>query len=224
MKKLANYLFVLTLVVLFAVCPLNSASAQTGAYFGIWGGYTISPDADYKNKEVSELDGNLDVQETGVFGVKFGFTPPQAKFLAFEFEFSYLNPDIDRSILFKDAVGDYIALDNADAEMANFMFNIIGKYPDGKFHPYLGAGIGFSSVDVSGRFVANIDGVDVLSESDSDSDTSFAWQLLAGLEIDFTNNLSLDVGYRYFVTEPEFETAEIDFSTSMITAGLKFKF
>ena len=32
MKKPANYLFVFSLALIFAVCPLKSASAQTGLY------------------------------------------------------------------------------------------------------------------------------------------------------------------------------------------------
>jgi spermidine/putrescine-binding protein len=43
MKKVANYLFIFTVAILFAVCPLKSASAQVGVYIGIWGGYTIRP-------------------------------------------------------------------------------------------------------------------------------------------------------------------------------------
>jgi opacity protein-like surface antigen len=63
--------------------------------------------------------------------------------------------------------------------------------------------------------------------------TSFAWQLLTGVEFDITNNLSVDIGYRYFSTEIEFENntvidfendSKIDFTTSMITLGLKFLF
>jgi opacity protein-like surface antigen len=46
---------------------------------------------------------------------------------------------------------------------------------------------------------------DVTSSASVGKDhTSFSWQLLTGVEIDITNNLSVDIGYRYFATEIEF--------------------
>ena len=233
MKKVANYLFIFTLAILFAVCPLKSASAQVGGYIGVWGGYTISPDAssgdyyddwDYYNRF------DLDIQEAWVLGVKVGYTPPQLKYFSFEFEYSYLNPDIKRSVL--DRYGpDYIAVEG-DVKLNNFMFNAIAKYPQGRFHPYIGAGLGFSYSDMSATATQRISGV-TSSASVGKDYTSFAWQLLTGVEIDIINNLSVDIGYRYFATEIEFENAteiefkndtKIDFTTSMITLGLKFLF
>ena len=230
MKKVANYLFIFTLAILFAVCPLKSASAQIGGYIGVWGGYTISPDASsgdsYDHNYYNNYD--LDIQETWGVGVKVGYTPPQLKYFSFEFEYSYLNPDIKRSVL--DRYGpDYAAVEG-DVKLNNFMFNTIVKYPQGRFHPYVGAGIGCSYTDMSAT--ATQSGV-INSASVGKDYTSFAWQLLTGVEIDIINNLSVDIGYRYFSTEIEFgnnieidfeNDTKIDFTTSMITLGLKFLF
>lgn len=104
------------------------------------------------------------------------------------------------------------------------MFNIIAKIPVGIIHPYWGAGLGFSNHEISAKYTEGIGGKD---------NTSFAWQLLTGVEIDLAYNLAVDIGYRYFVTELEFENnieseyknyTEVDFTTSMITFGLKFFF
>ena len=104
------------------------------------------------------------------------------------------------------------------------MFNIIAKIPRGIIHPYWGAGFGFSHYEMS------VKATEVIGEKD---DTSFAWQLLTGVEIDLTSNLVMDIGYRYFVTELKFENnieaedknyEDVDFTTSMITLGLKFFF
>jgi hypothetical protein len=67
MKKVANYLFIFILVILFAVCSSKSASAQIGGYIGVWGGYTISPDAssrDNYNRNYFYNSFDLDIQET----------------------------------------------------------------------------------------------------------------------------------------------------------------
>ena len=231
MKKVANYLFIFTLAILFAVCPLKSASAQVGGYIGVWGGYTISPDAssgdyyddwDYYNRF------DLDIQEAWVLGVKVGYTPPQLKYFSFEFEYSYLDPDINRSVLGQNRTG-LVAVEG-DVKLNNFMFNAIAKYPLGRFHPYVGAGIGCSYTDMSAT--ATQSGV-INSASVGKDYTSFAWQLLTGVEIDIINNLSVDIGYRYFASEIEFgnnteidfeNSTKIDFTTSMITLGLKFHF
>ena len=45
MKKIASSLAVFVLVIVVSVFPFNTASAQTGGYVGVFGGYTLSPDA-----------------------------------------------------------------------------------------------------------------------------------------------------------------------------------
>lgn len=199
--------------------PAGYRTGLTGPYLGIWGGYTVSPDATYERGPYSF---DLDVQQTWAFGIKAGFTPPQAKYFSFEFEFSYSNPDIDRSV-FAQAGTDFISLDEANAKLYNYMFNIIAKYPEGKFHPYIGVGLGMSYVEVEGTLRARIGGTSI-TEYDSDNNTAFAWQILAGVDIELTNNLVLDLGYRYFYTKPEFEVTDIEYKTSMVTMGLKFLF
>ena len=228
MKKVVNYLFIFTLTILFAVCPLKSASAQVGGYIGIWGGYTISPDASSGNSHNWNYYNNydLDIQEAWVLGVKVGYTPPPLKYFSFEFEYSYLDPDINRSVLGQYGSG-FVAVEG-DVKLNNFMFNAIAKYPQGRFHPYVGAGLGFSYTDMSATATQS----GVINSVGKDY-TSFAWQLLTGVEIDIINNLSMDIGYRYFATEIElgnstefdFENnTKIDFTTSMVTLGLKFRF
>jgi opacity protein-like surface antigen len=233
MKKSAIIIF--SLAVLFTVYPLQSASAQTGGYIGIWGGYTINPYAGSGDYEYNHHDDDwdyhhdyeLDIEETFALGAKAGFVHPLLKYLAFEFEYSYLNPDIDRSIIDRYS-SDYVAIEG-DIKLNNFMFNVIGKYPRGPIHPYIGVGMGLSYADVTAKAT---DG-SASSVSVGDNYTTFAWQVLTGVEIDLANNLALDIGYRYFVTQLEFNdniefdhdtSRDIDFETSIVTLGLKFLF
>ena len=241
MQKVARSLFVFVFVIAVSVFPFDTASAQRGMYVGVFGGYTFSPDASWEDY-YSSID--LNVQETGIFGVKFGFNPPPIKFFSIEFEYSYLNPDMDRTV-FATAGSDYDAIEG-NAKIHNFMFNAIVKYPEGKIHPYLGLGIGASYFDFSALSTANVGGVNY-SERSSVDDTVFAWQILAGVDIDLTNNLSLDIGLRYFDAESAdyhddydddyyddhhhdhdddyyYEGPTLDYRSFMATAGLKFRF
>jgi opacity protein-like surface antigen len=234
MKKSANYIFLFLLAILFTVSPLQQAFAQTGGYIGLWGGYTISPyagtgddDYDHHDWDWYHHDIDLDINETYALGAKVGFVHPLLKYLAFEFEYFYLNPDIDRSIIDKYE-SDYVTVEG-EIKLNNFMFNVIGKYPRGVIHPYIGVGLGLSNADVSAKATEG----SASSVSIGDNYTSFAWQLLTGVEIDLASNLAMDIGYRYFTTELKFNdkmeydydiSREIDFDTSMITMGFKFLF
>lgn len=236
MQKVARSLFVFVFVIAVSVFPFDTASAQRGMYVGVFGGYTFSPDASWEDY-YSSID--LNVQETGIFGVKFGFNPPPIKFFSIEFEYSYLNPDMDRTV-FATAGSDYDAIEG-NAKIHNFMFNAIVKYPEGKIHPYLGLGIGASYFDFSITATSQLNGVSYHTRHSYD-DTVFAWQVLAGVDIELTNNLSLDIGGRYFDTESlndsydddyyddhdydhyHYDGPTLDYRTFMVTLGLKFRF
>jgi len=214
MKKFANYVFIFSLSIVFAIFPLKSASAQTGGYFGIWGGYTINPDIVI---EGNSYKSDLNTDNTWSLGLKIGHTPPEAKYIDVEFEYSYLKQDIDRTVLAQ--VGTNYDTLTGDIEVHNFMFNVIAKYPEGRYHPYVGGGLGLSYVDLS----TTTSGA-TRSAATNDDGAFFAWQILAGVEIAITKNLSADIGYRYFYTKPEFDDVEVELKTSMITMGLKFRF
>ena len=127
------------------------------------------------------------------------------------------------------------------------MFNILVQYPVGKIHPYLGFGAGVSSFDLLLKSTLRVNGV-LYSERQSSGDTIFAWEVLAGVDIDLAKNFSLDIGCRYFDVEnldAEYEVyfgddntqsgyrheegccydgPAFDFKTFMVTLGLKFTF
>jgi len=234
MKK-SNHVFAVFVFVIAAfVFPFNTASAQTGGYMGVFGGYTLSQDASmsyddydyhYHYRDIYDFD----AEETWVLGFKLGYTLPRLNIFSFEFEYSYLNPDVDRTVwTYADA--DYAKIEG-DVSIHNFMLNAIAKYPGGKIHPYIGTGLGVSYIDASVSATST-------AHSASDDDTVFAWQILVGIELDLTNNLSMDIGYRYFATESEsdhyydydydydyyHEDFGLDYEASMVTVGLKFKF
>ena len=79
------------------------------------------------------------------------------------------------------------------------MFNLIARYPTGRFHPYLGAGAGCAYVKITdadysymGSSFGTITG---------GSDTVFAYQVMAGLDFDITKNIIIGMSYKYLVLD-----------------------
>lgn len=244
MAKTARFTTVLIFIIAAAAYPFNTALAGQNAYMGVFGGYTFSPAASW-SENLADYDYDIDIQETGIFGFKLGaYAPSPENYVSAEFEYGYLNPNVDRTVL-ATAGDDYSAVEG-NVVIHNFMFNLMVKYPQGKIHPYFGLGAGVSYFDFSLKSTSRIDGVNY-SERRSSDDTVFAWQVLAGVDIDLTNNLSLDIGGRYFDTEnldaeyevhynsddtqAEYHHGEnyydgptFDYRTFMVTLGLKLKF
>jgi opacity protein-like surface antigen len=221
-KKISSYAVMLFIALSFFT--VNTASAaKLGGYVGVFGGYTFGSYATWKWEEPYRGDFDLNNQDTWAIGAKIGYTGYYSyqKYLSFEFEYSYFNPDIDRTVLHGHGT-DYTAVEG-DVEFHNFMFNLIVKYPEGRIHPYIGGGIGFSYADTSADTTASSGGV-AYKRTISDDATSFAGQVLAGVDIDLTSDFSIDVGYRYFYTEHDMSDTKLEFNTSMVTLGLKYKF
>ncbi len=110
---------------------------------------------------------------TPSIGVGYQFTD----YLRADVTASYARQDID-GLDAKARTWDMMA--NAYVDMGNFV----------GFTPYLGAGLGFANV----RYSIDSDQGDYKSD-----DYRFAWALMAGVGIDLTQNVKLDLGYRYGV-------------------------
>ncbi|MGA3284117.1 MAG: outer membrane beta-barrel protein [Verrucomicrobiota bacterium] len=134
----------------------------------------------------------------GAFGYAFN------KYVAADFEVGYVGAKIDN-------VPGYVS-DNSYLYNVPFLANVTLSYPIPRtiVVPYIGAGVG---------------GADVIFDTDSfgpspnnfvtgrEDDVVFAWQAFAGLRFRLAENLSLDVGYKYFATEdPTFTYPPDNFS------------
>ncbi len=109
-----------------------------------------------------------------------------------------------------------VAVTDSDISIWSFMAN--GYYDisikDSSVSPYLTAGLGFASID---------------GNHGGSSSTEFAWQLGAGVGIKASENVVVDLGYRYFKTADV--SAEIDgiptdlsISGSNILVGARYSF
>ncbi|RYE50985.1 MAG: porin family protein, partial [Hyphomicrobiales bacterium] len=88
-------------------------------------------------------------------------------------------------------------------------------FDGGSFLPYLTAGIAFAGATVD-------DGA-------GDSQTHIGWTVGAGVEFAATENMSIDLGYRYSDYGDQtynigFGDYDVDFQTHQVTLGLNWKF
>lgn len=84
------------------------------------------------------------------------------------------------------------AFNGLDGDVSTF-YGFLNAYYDiftwGRLTPYVGGGIGFAN-----HHINDISLPATVSEGES---TEFAWNIQGGVEVAMTENLSLDVGYRY---------------------------
>jgi len=217
MRKTAFAASVFLLSVFVILLPAGDVKAQMRPlpfYVGVFGGYTMPDDMQVNAPGLSY---DIDMENGGMVGAKFGFIPPEARFLALEVELNGMWNDYDRQVV---VTTPFSGTEEGDVSLANFMFNVKFRYPEGRLHPYAGFGIGWSTVTLDGREYA--DGI--LVSSYDEEDTAFAWQFLAGLTYDITPTIDLELGYRYFYTEPDFAVSDVEFKSHIATVGLNFHF
>jgi opacity protein-like surface antigen len=214
-----NRLKVALPVVLAAVIFLTGAGyaqsygPSSPLYFGVFGGYVAPQDMTWTSK-VTGVSADLALDSSGMMGLKMGYILPQARALAFELEWNYMfNQTIPSQVVSGVRESGEVALNN-------FLVNVILRYPEGRIHPYVGGGIGASSMYIQNT--ESIGGV-VVNVADETA-TGFAWQFLAGVNVDLAPNLSADLTYRYFGTNPGFSLIDVDYRTQAVTFGINFHF
>jgi opacity protein-like surface antigen len=197
MKKVISIAFVVLMLLSFSFVA-QAQSDTKGIYFGLVGGFVIPTDmpssftnltdpTDYANFDVSFKPGYL-------VGAKVGWvTPFTKKIMALEFEYNHIANDMDKVESYGSSAVDFDAEGKTQIDM--FMFNIIGRYPEGRFHPYAGLGLGYALVKID-DMKASYFGLPYFIVGGG-SQGVFAYQLMAGLDIDVTKNFIIGIGYKY---------------------------
>jgi opacity protein-like surface antigen len=191
----------------------QSYGPSSPLYLGVFGGYVAPQDMNWTSK-VTGTSADLTLDSSGMMGLKMGYILPQARALAFELEWNYMfNQTIPSQVISG-------VRESGEVALSNFLVNVILRYPEGKIHPYIGGGIGASSM-----YIQNTESIGgaVVNVAD-ESATGFAWQFLAGVNVDLAPNLSADLTYRYFGTNPGFSMIDVDYRTQAVTLGLNFHF
>jgi len=138
MKRIGGILAVVLLALVFVLAPMGTAKAdnQKGLYVGIFGGYLI-PD-DLKLEEGGDSI-EFDMDNSFMVGAKVGYIFPALPYLATELEFNYMG----------EQDGEFMNVTLGEVSLTNIFANLILRYPHEMFRPYIGAGIGWSWIDVS---------------------------------------------------------------------------
>jgi OOP family OmpA-OmpF porin len=199
----------LALSALMLGAGVGSAAAE-GFYIRGDVGLTVDGQVDVSSFSDAEFDDN----EMYSVGAGYGFNN------GFRLEGEFASRDNE----FDGTIGPFFIF--GDANVTSVMANLYYDFNrDGRIQPYLGVGGGVGRHD--------IDGAVFLSAIDSDS-TDYAYQGLAGVNWQFTDNWSVDVGYRYF-TIPEADidtfviaiplgTVEESYVHQAVTVGLRYTF
>lgn len=187
--------------------PIQYSAPQTswtGAYIGVFGGYGMSnfdqaiTDDIFNGDTLSGNDPVLGVTAGANFELSDGGVVVG---IAGDFGSGVNAYDVDYST-------------EADVQWAASLRGVVG-FDAGAFMPYLTAGVAAASVEVN-------------YSEDVDTHTMYGWTAGAGVAYAATENLVLDVQYRYsdygtdtFVVDPD---ADVSVTTHQITGGVNWKF
>lgn len=187
-----------------------AAANDKGLYIGGAGGLNfLTEDSDLNAAEAEYEDFNWAL--SGAVGYALG------NGLRFETEVGYRPNDID------NITG--VAGGSGDVDVLNWMFNALYDldYWNLPVKPYVGGGIGIAHVDFDGV-------TPVAGSTINDSDIGFAFQGIAGVSLDLTENLAATLDYRHLrVPSVSFRTnggtnVDSDYATNQIMIGLRYTF
>jgi opacity protein-like surface antigen len=195
--------------VVAALAVANPASAKF--YIFGSGSWTSVQDADVQQGTAPA--GSLEHESGWAFtgGIGYIIGPK----LRSELELGYRTNDVER--LTVPAFGVPAGTANGDVSVFSGM---VSAYYDvvtwGPITPYLGAGVGFGNIDVD---------ITVAGVNTQRSDTSFAYQGMAGIRYALTSSVDLKLGYRYFaLLDPQLGSTESEYKSHNVEFGIAFKF
>ncbi len=183
----------------------GAAQATEGWYGSADVGYSLDSTVE-GNVDGEEFSADLEPDWMGALGLGYAFNNG----FRTEGELAYRYNDWEGEIDTVPATG----YARSWSAMANLFYDF---NRGGGAEPYVGVGVG------AARVGGGIEGIG------SDQDTVLAYQALAGIAFDISEQLDLDIGYRYFLApDVEFEAAglpiDVDYEHQAITVGLRYQF
>ena len=201
-KPAFHKILVFTMAFFFLAIPLH-AEAKSGAYFTFSGSIDMFGDATLNDVDSSIASTNIGAgfEDAGLgFNHSIGYQFKNS--FSTELEFSYKGKDFRGSV-------------DGDITSKSFLINGIYSFNIREFYtPYIGYGIGLAIHEAS------------IQDHGNRGDGTLAYQLKMGVDMEFTQKISLLLGYRYFTTDnPNFKTFfTAESSSHGIEAGVKFHF
>ena len=207
--------------------PSLAAANDEGWYVRGNVGYGTHDDTDI----TGDIVGDIESEGNGAFSVGAGY--------GFDNNWRL---EADVATLFTDLGAiNQLPATASSLRTTTYMINALYDFDDlGAFKPYIGAGIGLADIDASliaQDFINTQGNVQTLADNAAcvafntcgvnDSANSLAWQVIAGVGYDVTDNLTWDTQYRYLdAGSADFDGVGTNFfdgnsvGTAAITAGL----
>ncbi len=207
MKKVLAVLLSLALFVGFTI-----STASAGMYISGNLGAVFLNDADIDEDGDS---GELTFDNGGVATFALGTTIGSAGRIEAEVG-ARVNDFDDASV---DGYSGSVDMDK-DVTTISFMGNAFYDFKNGSsFTPFLGAGLGFANVEYD---IDSIGGYDINEKED---DTVVAYQFMLGGSFAATEQLSIDLQYRYFATDdPDLDGTDVEYHSHNAMVGLRYSF
>jgi opacity protein-like surface antigen len=213
--------------IIFSIPSLSAAAAgRPGPYFSGFLGSSFARDTTVSGFDNTALPGTSysdrvtfdpGIYVGGTGGFDFGF-------LRLEGELSYRHANMNTITETTPSTGPFLNVDGNQgvfATMFNVFFDLHNPSP---VTPYVGGGIGLATIHISDTTALG----NTLLYEDS-NDTVFASQVGAGMDIAMNRHFSLDLGYRYFMTEKAHLrgsaiSSDLRFESHNALVGFKMKF
>ncbi len=200
--------------------PTAAMAASEGFYVGGAGGMNWTRDAKLRDGGAG-VDTKLDFDSGWVGSLSAGYATALGIRAELEANYRWGN-DVKGD---NDAAGTW----DGKARSLGFMGNVLYDFNTGTaFTPYIGVGAGIARVTQKLNFTPT--GAASSLRYASDDDWVFAYQGIAGVAYNVTNNLAITADYRYFATQdPKFKTAfatsaESQYRNHSVMVGLRYSF
>ena len=199
-----------------AVLPVLAQADSAGLYIGLGGGVSLPKDSDL-NRPGFSSEANLETGWKGIGSLGYKFTNG----IRSELELGYGENEVDSVSGVPAGPGKYAKFRHGST-MMNAFYDFNNLLPWSAVTPFVGLGLGAGWLAVDS---VNIPGTGV-----EDRDVGFAYQAMAGLNFDLTDQLSANVGYRWF-SIPSVElkaqngaSVDTEFGAHMFMVGLRWSF
>ena len=188
-------------LIFFLLFSINAQTVRAQTYVSVFGGINLYNEADITDKFLvagvqATGEGSLDTDRGHVVGFTIG---KRFDNISVELELSHRENDLDDFDFDTiSAVGTTLALNLGNIPLEgthssrSALINAWVDLPMGNIRPYFGGGLGVTDVNLE------IDTISGATSNFDESDTVMAFQLGAGLKFAVSDNVSLDLGYRFF--------------------------
>jgi opacity protein-like surface antigen len=190
---------------LVMMATATTAMAKDGPYVTFSGGATFVHDSDIKTTGLPTITSSFDTG--GCFNVGGGLNAGPARF---EAEFGYKNADLDKL----SVPGGSVSVSDMEITVKSYMLNAYFDFKNNPLvTPFIGAGLGLLTGDFK-------------SQGSTDSVNEFGYQFMTGFGFKVTENITLDLSYRFQGAASDFskDGTSISYHSSNLLVGARYNF